>query len=229
LLACVVSLPALQAVDQHASTTVNPIRKVVTLLQMMQKKVTAEGEAEKDLYDKFMCYCKNGAGALDGSISSAQNKIPQVGADIKAAEADKVKTGEELKAARSNLASAKAAMKEATAIREREAAAFAAEKAEADSNVFALLGKCTVQKPGGEYSAQECVKVGGKFQGAIPALEKGMAGAFLQTSGADVLKRLVATQDIDESDKKRYHGVPLWKHELCPTEWTNRWYSQANG
>jgi len=206
LLACVACLPTLQAAEQYAtaSSTVNPVRKVVSLLQMMQKKVTAEGEKEKDLYDKFMCYCKNGAGALDGSISGAETKIPQVGADIKAAESDKIKTEEELKTARADLASAKAAMKEATAMREKEAAAFGAEKADADSNLFAILGRCTVQKPGGEYTVGECSKVGGQFVGAIPALEKGMAGAFLQTSAADVLKRLVlGKQDMFEEDDKK--------------------------
>merc|ERR1719221_635807 len=134
---------------------------------MMQKKVTEEGDKEKDLYEKFMCYCKNGAGDLEASIADNEAKVGQLPEDIKAKEAEKTKTEEDLKAARANLAAAKAAMNEATAIREKEAAAFAAEKAEADSNLFALLGKCTVQKPGGEYTAEECTKVGGKFQGAI--------------------------------------------------------------
>merc|ERR1719355_504212 len=127
-----------------------------------------------------MCYCKNGASDLQGSIAGAQTKIPQVGSDIEAAESDKAKTEQDLKGARADLASAKAAMREATAIREKEAAAFGAEKAEADSNLFAILGKCSKQKPGGEYTAAECSKLGGKFVGAIPAIEQGMAGAFLQ-------------------------------------------------
>ena len=33
----------------------NPIRKVVTMLQNMQKKVTAEGEKETALFEKYMC------------------------------------------------------------------------------------------------------------------------------------------------------------------------------
>ena len=36
------------------TTAVNPIRNVVTMLQMMQKQVEAEGENEKDLFEKFM-------------------------------------------------------------------------------------------------------------------------------------------------------------------------------
>ena len=47
LAACL--LPA-RAAEQHASLRLaaNPVRKVVTLLQSMQKKVATEGEAEED-------------------------------------------------------------------------------------------------------------------------------------------------------------------------------------
>ena len=34
-----------------------PAVQVVTILQDMQKEIEAEGEKEKGLYDKFMCYC----------------------------------------------------------------------------------------------------------------------------------------------------------------------------
>merc|ERR1719191_1495841 len=65
----------------------NPIRKVVTMLQMMQKKVIAEGEKEKELYDKFVCYCKGSGAALSKSIADANTKIPEVQSDIEEAEA----------------------------------------------------------------------------------------------------------------------------------------------
>merc|ERR1719324_969180 len=52
----------------------------------MQKKVAAEGEKEEELFEKFMCYCKNGKGALEGSIAQAEAKMPALGADIEAGE-----------------------------------------------------------------------------------------------------------------------------------------------
>merc|ERR1712060_395251 len=99
---------------------------------------------------------------------------------------------------------AKKAIAEATAIREKEAAAYAAESATYTSNLFALVGRCNVQKPGGEYGKEECGTMGGKWVGAIPAIEKGMAGAFLQTDAAQVLRQLVNTKenmlDADRQD-----------------------------
>merc|ERR1719434_525420 len=70
----------------QAEVTANPIRKVVNMLQAMQKKITAEGEKEKELFEKFNCYCKNGEGELSASIAAAETKIPQVTSDIEAGE-----------------------------------------------------------------------------------------------------------------------------------------------
>merc|ERR1719316_1727198 len=82
LLAVLGSCQAVTARD-GMRLTINPIRRVVNLLQQMQAKVTADGKAEEELFDKFMCYCKNGAGDLEKSIAEAETKIPQVESQIK--------------------------------------------------------------------------------------------------------------------------------------------------
>merc|ERR1719191_2182080 len=81
----VVATGALQQ-SSAATTAANPIRKVVTMLQNMQKKVEEEGEAEKKLYEKFMCYCKNGGKDLGRSIESAEDKVSTLPSEIEAAE-----------------------------------------------------------------------------------------------------------------------------------------------
>merc|ERR1719262_1099282 len=113
-----------QALSTEQQMMANPIRRVVTMLQAMEKKVTAEGEAEKDLYEKFMCYCKTGTGDLQKSIADAEEKIPQVTADIEAAEESLKTLKDELKQAQTDRTEAKKALAEATGIRERRAAAF---------------------------------------------------------------------------------------------------------
>jgi septal ring factor EnvC (AmiA/AmiB activator) len=160
-------------------TAANPIRKVVTMLQMMQKKVEAEGEKEQDMFDKFMCYCKNGVGDLEKSIAEAEAKSGELPSQIEEAEGELKQLKEDLKTAQTDRAAAKTAIEEATAIREKEAAAFATESGELKTNL-AAIGK------------------------AIAALEKGMGGAFLQTTAASTLKQLVLNsdklQDVDRED-----------------------------
>merc|ERR1719450_2071731 len=103
----------------------NPIRKVVTMLQNMQKKVAAEGEKERALFEKYMCYCKTSGGDLSKSIGDAETKAPQLEADIKESEAKKAQNDEDVKQAQEDRAAAKEAMAAATALREKEAGAYA--------------------------------------------------------------------------------------------------------
>jgi len=152
------------------SVAANPIRKVVTMLQSMQKKVTEEGEIEKKLFDKFMCYCEKGDTALAKSISDAEAKMPALVSEIEEAEQEVKQLKLDLEAHKADRAAAKKSMADATALREQEASKFAAYKAEADSNIDAMVKATT-------------------------AIEKGMAGSFLQTSEAQVLKNLVLAQN----------------------------------
>merc|ERR1719183_1753537 len=108
------------------------------MLQMMEKKVTAEGEKEEEMFKKFMCYCKNSGGDLQAGIDGANVKVPELQSAIEEAEATKTQLNEDLTKHRADREAAKAAMAEATSIREKEAATYAAYKAEADSNIAAI-------------------------------------------------------------------------------------------
>merc|ERR1719316_1426140 len=104
----------------------NPIRKVVTMLQDMQKTVEAEGKKEEDLFEKFMCYCSGGEGALDASISQGKAQIEQLTSSIERGTAEKSQLAQDLKTHKSDRTAAENTMKESTAMREKEAAEFAA-------------------------------------------------------------------------------------------------------
>jgi len=177
--------------EANSDAAANPIRKVVTMLQAMQKKVTAEGKKETELYDKFMCYCKNGASDLSASISSSTTKVPQLQSDIEASVSQLAQLKEDLKSHQADRASAKEAMGKATALRAKDAKAYAKEKSTLDSNLAALGG-------------------------AITAIEKGMAGGFLQTRGAVFLRKLVTSVDMDDSDRSEVMSFLSGKTEYIP-------------
>merc|ERR1719330_1359686 len=75
------------ALGSEQQQALNPIRKVVTMLQSMQQKVQEEGVTELALYKKFMCYCTTGSGDLSASIGGAEEKIPAVTSNIEGSEA----------------------------------------------------------------------------------------------------------------------------------------------
>jgi len=173
VLACAPGL----AVGAEQKAVLNPIRKVVTLLQTMQKKVEQEGKDELALYNKFMCYCKTGGSDLGASISAAEEKIPAVQSNIEESEAKLTGAKADLKQAQGDRTAAKAAMAEATALREKEAATFAAFKAEHDTDIAAIAK-------------------------ATAAIEQGVAGSFLQTPAAHVLQHIVSKSDLPEADQE---------------------------
>merc|ERR1740133_415262 len=128
------------------------------------------------MFDQYMCYCNNADGTLGKSISDAETKIPQVESAIKEGVAMKKQLEAELKDAQVSRVEAKDAIAKATAIREKEAAAYAKTKADAEANIGALAK-------------------------AIPAIEKGMSGAFLQTSAASILRQLSVSANMNTADR----------------------------
>merc|ERR1719313_3310378 len=83
----------------------------------------------------------------------------------------------DLKQAQTDRAEAKAAVAKATALRQKEAAAYAKESGELKTDIAALAK-------------------------ATAAIEKGMSGAFLQTSTASILKQLSITMDLSSMDRE---------------------------
>jgi len=169
------ALSLVHAAEEQNS--LNPVRKVVTLLQNMQKKVEEEGAREAELYKKFDCYCKTGRGDLSGSISAAETKVPAVSSDIEGTESKLAGAKSTLAQAQSDRSAAKAAMADATSLREKEASTFAGLKAEYDTNIAAIAK-------------------------AVDAISKGIAGSFLQTPAAQVLRRAVSKVNLIESDQE---------------------------
>merc|ERR1719182_1218020 len=94
------------------------------------------------MFDKYMCYCKTSGGDLQASINAADTKVPQLESDIKEGEAKKAQLDEDIKQHQVDRSAAKSAMASATALRGKEAAAYAKESSELKANI-AAVGKAT--------------------------------------------------------------------------------------
>jgi len=170
---------AVQGDFSAAESVANPVRRVVTLLENMAKKVSSEGEAEEELYKKFMCYCTSTGGELAAAIQEAQSKAPQLESQIEEAEENLATTKLDLKKAQDDRTAAKEALASATAQREKDNKAFVAEETELKMYVDGLTK-------------------------AIGAIEKGVAGGFLQGgAGTQLVRRAVeASSSSTEYDKQ---------------------------
>merc|ERR1719473_1033302 len=146
----------------------NPIRKVVTMLQDMQKTVEEEGKKEQDLFDKFMCYCSGGEGALEASIKTGNSQIEQLTAAIARGTAEKSQLDQDVATHKTDRENAEKTIKESTAMREKEAAEYAATSGDMKSNMNAM-------------------------DGALEALKKGLSASLLQTGVGALLRNVVKT------------------------------------
>jgi len=163
-------------VRSSAQLNENPIRRIVTLLQMMAKEIETDGEKDEEMHEKYICYCETNLKKLVDGVAALEDEIPQIEASIEEAVSTKAQLEADLVKHKKDREDAKAAIADATAQREKEKAAFDAEDAEDKANI-AACGK------------------------AIKAIEKGMAGGFLQSSAATTLKNIVINRDMDRFAK----------------------------
>jgi uncharacterized coiled-coil DUF342 family protein len=159
----------------------NPIRRVVTLLQEMSKEISDEMEKEKDMYEKFQCYCKKNAGSLDSKTKEAAALIKKTKAEVEGLTGQKKQLTEEIKTHKAERKQAEADLKTATAKRAEEKAAY-------------------------DKATKEQRKTLADLDKAITALEKGMGKSFLQTSAARFLRSVVdnsaVTANLDLSEQQ---------------------------
>jgi len=118
---------------------VTPIEKVLTLLEDLQKQVKDEGTAEAETYDKFACFCKDKETEKAEAISTGETEIETMTADLLELEAKKSQLTATIQELTEKIGEAEAALKEMTAIREKERAIYEVAFADATSAVDALI------------------------------------------------------------------------------------------
>jgi len=173
-------LASCTALKLEEAAGANPIRKVVTLLQDMQKEITVEGDTEKKLYDKFMCYCDGNTDGMSKDAEEAGQRITELKSKLEAEKAEKSQLDQELIQHKMDREAAKKDLATGTSIRNKEHADYAASTGDQKSNIDAMTG-------------------------AIAALEKGAGKSFLQSQSAAkiaLLSKIVkSSESVDDYQK----------------------------
>jgi len=156
----------------------NPIRRIVNLLQGMQKKIEEEGEEQEKMFEKFVCYCQTNSEKLQKSVDDLTESIPQHEASVKSKVEMKAQIEEELKGHKSDREEATSTVETATEQRDKDKKAFDAYAAEAKANIASVTK-------------------------AVEALRKGLGDSFLQSNAALTLKRvLLNTNTLSSFDQE---------------------------
>merc|ERR1719331_1605138 len=137
------------------------------MLQDMRKGVEDEGKKEADLFEKFMCYCSGGDGALEASIQQGKAQVEQLGSAIARTTAEKSELDQSIATHKADRQEAERVVKESTAMREKQASDFAATSGEMKSNIASMAA-------------------------ALEALKKGLSASLLQTRVGNTLRNIIA-------------------------------------
>lgn len=114
-----------QALDgTNSKVQDTPVTRVVNLLKDMQKTLQKEMDEDEALYDKLSCWCNNNEYEKDGAISDSEAKIAELEASIEGLTAKSSGLQTSIKELESESASDKAALAEATALREKQQKEF---------------------------------------------------------------------------------------------------------
>jgi len=115
-----------------------------------------------------MCYCSNGESALEASIQQGKAQIEQLGNTVERTIAEKSELDQAIVTHKADREEAEKVIKESRALREKEAAEFAASSGDMKSNIASMTA-------------------------ALEALKKGLSASLLQTGIGSFLRNVVRT------------------------------------
>jgi len=102
----------------------SPIKRVVNLLTKMRNELTAEADKEAEMYDKMVCWCETNEKEKKKAIADAEALDKELSAEIEERAARFGEQETEIARLKAQIAEDTASLKEATSIREAEAAKF---------------------------------------------------------------------------------------------------------
>jgi septal ring factor EnvC (AmiA/AmiB activator) len=110
--------------SSSSSKGVTPVTRVVNLLKEMSATLNKEQEEDEALYDKLACWCNNNKYEKTGSSDAANAKISDLEASIEMLTARSKELNTKIKELEAEVAADKAALAEATALRQKQLKEF---------------------------------------------------------------------------------------------------------
>jgi len=165
------------------------IDRVVGLIEELRERIKLDGKAEQESYDKFACWCEDTLGRKAKDISSSKDQIEELGALIIKLKAEIASHAAEIVQSKKDLAANVEAQREASEIRDKDHAAYQADKTESEQCVGALEAAVKVLSgAGAKRGFLETMQ-----EAQLLSVVAGVKTVFMRPS----VTRAVAAQDLD--------------------------------
>merc|ERR1719379_2991454 len=135
---CVLVLFLALAAPPAAAESLNPITRVVQLMEGLAKKIEKDGKAEEDLFEKYVCWYKTVVSTKKASNAEAKDRIEQLTAYIDDIKSGRVEFTSERKDLEAEIEKLNTEIETATDMRKKENEDFLAAKDEMDKAIAAL-------------------------------------------------------------------------------------------
>eukprot|EP00928_Gymnodinium_smaydae_P009846 TRINITY_DN13682_c1_g1_i2.p1 TRINITY_DN13682_c1_g1~~TRINITY_DN13682_c1_g1_i2.p1 ORF type:complete len:804 (-),score=265.21 TRINITY_DN13682_c1_g1_i2:85-2436(-) len=106
----------------------SPVKRVVSLLTKMKSELEAEAGKESEMYDKMVCWCKTNKKEKTAAVAKAETTIKELESEIEGRSARFGELSTNIEAMKKQIAEDTTALRQATGIREQEAAEFRGEE-----------------------------------------------------------------------------------------------------
>ena len=131
-----------------AGVQLNPVTRVVQLMEGLVKKIAADGDAEQELHDKFKCWCKKVINSKTTTMAANEARIDELAQYIDDLESGRIELTSERSELEAEIKGLEKTIEEETTMREKEHEDFLAAKDEMDKAIAALKSAIEVLKEG---------------------------------------------------------------------------------
>jgi len=191
------------AIACHASAQVqgggtSPAAQVVTLLSNLKTNIQASGASEQASYNTFACWCENTAQEKAVAITGTKTDLEALQSAMVTNKGRLGKLDAQVKQLTKEIAENLASQKEATEVREKEYASYAAERAESEQSIAALEGAIKALTGAGAGKAvgfletHQEAKLLGVAASMRPVLKDALSKSSLSEENMEVVERFVA-------------------------------------
>jgi len=116
----------------------NPVTRVVGLLESLQSRIEKDGKGEQASYDKYACWCEKTTGQTAATITALKDLLKTTGTTILKLKGSVATLASEIQGLTEDIKSNMEQQEEATSIRQKESAAYMAERSETEQAISAM-------------------------------------------------------------------------------------------
>merc|ERR1719264_1397050 len=191
------------AVTSAGSSKANPLSEVISLIDSLVAKVIKEGEAEAKAYHDYVEWCDDASKNMNNEITTLTSKKEKLEALIAKLTNDIAASDDTIAQLAADIATDTKDLKDATLIREKEAADFAAEEAELMDTID-TLGRAIgiISKEMAKNPAAFAQVDTSNFKNALEALGAIVDAAALSSADKQKLFALVQSRQGGEADEE---------------------------